>query len=296
MINACSPFDSRKKHAAGFPSVASSQGFTLLELAVALAVSAIVLLGIYASHELQQDTLRNQSMVVHTQQNLRGALTLMQQDLLMAGYDPEGTGNFGITSVVPVNGNSRIEFTGDFGIGAFTDNGTLDTSLNGEETIAYFLHDSTVTDTLGNIDLGRQVDAAADPDLMAAGIEALGMAYAYDNDGDGELDRYNGEIIWAIDSDGDNDLDRLLDDNADGMIDAADTVGGVSLGGLGLTDNIALGDIRAVRVWLLARTEGIVRGYTDTQTYVIAGRRLTPGDNYQRRLLTSTIHFRNIGL
>jgi prepilin-type N-terminal cleavage/methylation domain-containing protein len=49
----------------------AQQGFTLLELAVAMAVSAVVLLGIYASQTLQQDTFRNQTMVVDAQQNLR---------------------------------------------------------------------------------------------------------------------------------------------------------------------------------------------------------------------------------
>lgn len=272
--------------------VAPQQGFTLLELAVAMAVSAIVLLGIYASHELQQNTFRNQNMVVDTQQNLRGALTLIQQDLLMAGYDRNATGNFGITNIVRINNNGAIQFTGDFGDGTEGDNGTVGTG----ETIDYYLWDSPDTSTVGNIDLCRQIDGGTQ-NLMASGIEALGMAYAYDNDGDGELDRYNGAIIWAIDSDGDNDLDRLLDDNADGVIDVADTPGGVSLGGLGLADNILPADIRAARIWLLARTESVVRGdYIDTQTHVIAARRLNPGDSYQRRLLTSTIHFRNIGL
>jgi type IV pilus assembly protein PilW len=270
----------------------AQQGFTLLELAVAMAVSAVVLLGIYASQTLQQDTFRNQTMVVDAQQNLRGALTLIQQDLVMAGYDRNDSGNFGITSIVPINNNGSIQFTGDFGDGTEADNGTVGAG----ETIDYYLWDSPNTSTIGNIDLCRQVDGGTQ-NLMAPGIEALGMAYAYDNDGDGELDRYNGAVIWAIDSDGDNDLDRLLDDNADGVIDVADTPGGVSLTGLGLADDIPPVNIRAVRIWLLARTEGAVRGgYTDPQTYVIAARRLTPADNFQRRLLTSTIHFRNIGL
>lgn len=270
----------------------AQQGFTLLELTVAMAVSAIVLLGIYASQTLQQDTFRNQTMVVDTQQNLRGALTLIQQDLVMAGYDRNDSGNFGVTSIVPFNNNGSIQFTGDFGDGIEADNGTVGAG----ETIDYYLWDSPNTSTIGNIDLCRQVDGGTQ-NLMAPGIEAMGMAYAYDNDGDGELDRYNGAVIWAIDSDGDNDLDRLLDDNADGVIDVADTPGGVSLTGLGLAGDIPPASIRAARIWLLARTEGTVRGgYTDPETYVIAARRLTPADNYQRRLLTSTIHFRNIGL
>ena len=128
---------------------------------------------------------------------------------------------------------------------------------------------------------------------MATGIEAMEMAFAYDNDGDGELDNNGGAVIWAIDSDGDGVLDRNLDDNADGQIDVGDTPGGVPL-----ADVVDWDAIRAVRIWLLGRTESVVRSrqYTDQNTYVVGGRRITPDDKFQRRLLTTTIRLRNMGI
>lgn len=292
MILASCHEKSSQNHGSHFRVLAERRGFTLLELVVAMAVSTIVLLGIYASHALQQDTLRNQTMVVDTQQNLRGALTLMQQELLMAGYNPREVDNtFGVENVSSHNGNASIWFSGDFGADPSGDNGTLD--LLAGERIEYYLHD---LDDDGNLDLGRRVNGTGvdiddDVNLMAPNIEALGMAFAYDSDGDGELDTDGGAVIWAIDFDNDNFLDRNLDTNTDGMIDENDNPDGVAL-----PDSIPPEDIRAVRIWLLGRTEGIVRGYRDPETYVIAGRRLTPDDSFQRRLLTTTIRLRNMGL
>jgi type IV pilus assembly protein PilW len=270
-------------------SICACRGFTLLELVVAMAVSGIVLLGIYTSHSLQQDTLRNQSMVVDIQQNLRGALTLIQQDLLMAGYDPNNSGEFGITQITRFRDNARFEFNGDFGDGAAAENGTAD--INAGESIAYYLWDFDETETDGDIDLCRDVDG--NRNLMATGIEAMEVAFAFDNDGDGELDNNGGAVIWAIDSDGDGVLDSNLDDNADGQIDLGDTPGGVPL-----ADVVDPDAIRAVRIWLLGRTESVVlsRQYTDQNTYVVGGRRITPDDKFQRRLLTTTIRLRNMGI
>jgi type IV pilus assembly protein PilW len=282
------------------------RGFTMIELLVAMVISAIVLSAIYATHNLQQRTYRHQTMVVNTQQNLRGALYMLQKELLMAGYDRNNTGQFGIESVLRINNNSAIEFTGDFGPGN-ADNGTLD----GGERIAFQLFDSTLTSAVGNFDLGRRVDGGT-IELLAEGIEAFGLAFAYDENEDGRLDFVNlngntdafgnpiqdpGEnVIWAVDSDGDGDLDRSLDDNNDGTIDMNDTTGGVSLTALGLDDNIPVERIRAIQIWLLGRTRGTVLGQRDSRTYVIGGRRLTFNDFYQRRLLTSIITCRNLGL
>jgi type IV pilus assembly protein PilW len=113
--------------------------------------------------------------------------------------------------------------------------------------------------------------------LIAEGIEALGLAYAYDADDDGELDRSGGNVIWAVDSDNDNRLDLIL--------------GGGAV-------NIDPDDIRAVRIWLLGRTRGPVmnRDLTNRPDYVVAERVVPDDDNYDRRLLTATIILRNLGL
>ena len=256
----------------GYREMAGQRGFTMVELMVAMLIGVIVLAAIYATHNLQQATYRNQTMVTNTQQNLRGAMYMMQRDLLMAGYDPTSSGRFGIEDITKLNNNSAIEITADNGPGASADNGTVDAG----ETIAYQIFDSPQTSTVGNFDLGRSVDGG-DPVLIAEGIEALGLAYAYDADGDGELDRSGGNVIWAVDSDNDNRLDTTLEGGA---------------------VNIDPDDIRAVRIWLLGRTRGPVmnRDLTNSPDYVVAERVVSADDNYDRRLLTATINLRNLGL
>jgi prepilin-type N-terminal cleavage/methylation domain-containing protein len=54
--------------------------------------------------------------------------------------------------------------------------------------------------------------------------------------------------------------------------------------------------VRAVQVFMLARSAHTHRGFTDTQTYTMANGSVTPGDGFRRKLLCSTVKTRNIGL
>lgn len=270
-----------------FNPLGSTKGFTLIELAVALVIGAIVLAGMYASYYVQQKSYKRQSMVVAAQQNIRGSLNLMEEEIRMAGLDMLQTGSFGITGILlDGNGNGTLTFTTDNGSGSNADNGTLD----GDETISYSLYDADTTVAVGDMDLGRSTGAGTQ--LVAEKIEALGFAYAFDDDEDGSLDGpAAGEVFWAVDSDMDNDLDLNLDTNGDGRIDINDSAAGEVL-----PAEIDPNRIRAVRVFLLARTKGADFGHQDNNIYVVSYKRLAPGDNFRRRFLTATIKCRNLGL
>jgi prepilin-type N-terminal cleavage/methylation domain-containing protein len=54
--------------------------------------------------------------------------------------------------------------------------------------------------------------------------------------------------------------------------------------------------IRAVQVFILARSAHTNRGFTDTQTYTMGNGPVTPNDSFRRKLLCSTVKTRNIGL
>jgi type IV pilus assembly protein PilW len=54
--------------------------------------------------------------------------------------------------------------------------------------------------------------------------------------------------------------------------------------------------VRAVRVFMLARSSHTHRGFTDTQTYTMGNGSVTPNDGFRRKLLCSTVKTRNIGL
>jgi len=300
----------------GCQYLSPQKGFTFVELMVAMVIGAIVLAGIYTSHSMQQKTYRNESMILNAQQNVRGAMHMVQMDLMMAGYDRSNSRRFGVVSITNINGNSAIRFTADNGTGGNAENGIVDAN----ETIEYSMFDSPDTTQTGVFDLAREVVPPGGADarvLLAEGIEAFAIAYAYDANGDSQLDFVNtngntdalgrpiqdaGEnVIWAIDTDGDNLLDASLDDNNDGVIDDNDTPGGTSLSVLGLTDDIPVDQIRAMRIWMLARTKGPLLNQRGDQnrSYYIPGRLpypLTFNDNRARRLLTATVQCRNLGL
>ena len=65
-------------------------GFTMVELLVVLAVSSIVFTLIYQAYRAQLKSHTTQQELVEMQQNLRAALYLMEREIRMAGYAPEG--------------------------------------------------------------------------------------------------------------------------------------------------------------------------------------------------------------
>ncbi len=88
-----------------------NSGFTLLELLIAMAISSIVVAGIVTSFNMQVKTKVTQEVIVETQQNLRAAMYVITREIRMAGYDPGGTGNFGITNISDSGASSTISFT-----------------------------------------------------------------------------------------------------------------------------------------------------------------------------------------
>jgi type IV pilus assembly protein PilW len=269
----------------------TDQGFTLVELLVAMAISGVVMAGIYSAYYSQQKSYVTQEQVSAMQQNLRAAMYYMEREIRLAGYDPARSGGFGITDIrlkdiddnLDVDGDSSLEFTIDR-----DEDGVVGA---GDETVYYCMYDSPVAAPDGKTDLARRYGAGG-RQLLAENIEALGFAYAFDNNGDGQLDTTAaGNTIWAIDSDNDNDLDVNLDTNDDGIIDINDNVAGTAL-----ANNVNISAIRSINIWLLARTDIEDRGFQDTGTYVVANKRITPNDGLRRRLLTTNIKCRNMGL
>jgi type IV pilus assembly protein PilW len=68
----------------------NNQGFSLVELVVAMAISGIIVAAIYMAYLSQQRTYLAQDQVVKMQQEVRAALILMSYDFRMAGYNPKG--------------------------------------------------------------------------------------------------------------------------------------------------------------------------------------------------------------
>lgn len=290
------------------------KGFTLIELLIAMVIVGIVTAAIYAAFQSQQRSSIIQENVNVMQQNLRAAMEIMIKDIRMAGYDPGGIGGLGITDVRPrdtdnnvdatISGNGAIQFSADF---------DGDGALGGGETVSYSIFDFPVTDPLqrdGQLDLAR--NAGGGRQLLAENIEALGFAFAFDANGDGNIDTYDAvnvapapataegriRIIWAVDSNGDNKLDLNLDTNLDGVIDDNDDMDGDGIinpadGGTAIA-NVDPADIKAVRIWMLARTDRGDDRFVNNQTYVVGHKVITPNDNCRRRLLETIVRCRNL--
>jgi len=238
----------------------SNNGFTLIELLVVIAISGVLLTAIYSAFQWQHKNYHVQEQVAEMQQNLRAAMDIMSMEIRMAGYDPTGSGNFGITNAA----FNFIKFTSDM-----NDNGNVDSN----ETISYSLYDF---DSDSNLDLAR--DDGSGRQLLAENIEYFGLAYAYDKDLDGNLEiNSSNDVIWAIDTNNDGNLDYSIFDNSP-------------------ISPVALDRIRAVRIWILAKADKEDPDFQNTNTYVIGNQVITPNDKFRRRLLTGIVHCRNMGL
>ncbi len=275
-------------------------GFTLIELMISVAISGLIITSIHTIYRSQTRSYVSQEQVAAIQQNLRGGIFCMQREIRMAGYDPGVSGNFGITDVsLDSKGNGTIAFTLDDNINGSNNKSDGNGKVDPKETFVYSLYDYPTAAPDGSLDLGRKYGASRR--LLAENIEAMGFAYAFDTAGDGDnlLDTdINGNVIWAIDSDGDNDLDMNLDEDNDGDIDIDDDSTGKALGhdNNGKLAEVLLSDIRAVRIWLLARDNNGDSDYFNMQTYVVANQRISPKDSHRRRILSTTIRCRNLGV
>ena len=138
-------------------------------------------------------------------------------------------------------------------------------------------------------------------------MASFGLAFAFDRDGDGMLERYNGDpngrILWGVDTDGNGNLDAILDTNDDGVIDENDDTDGDNwitaaddgTGQMGGT--VDFDRVRVVRVFLLAISEReTTENMVDNNTYTVGNRVIippNPPDRFKRRVLTFDLALRN---
>ena len=284
----------------------ANQGFSLVELLVAMAITLVVMTGVYQVYVTQQDSYLLQEQVAEMQQNVRTAKYIITREIRMAGYNPTGKLNAGsfVTSFVgklPDDGHPDDDpdrTSTDSKSVAFTlddnGNGVLDANL--DEQIAY----RVAGENLQIFDVGNNSWLT-----VAENVEALGFAYAFDDDGDGGIDTTdNNHIKWAIDAD-DSDTDQRLnvnlDGNDDGVIDANDDTNGDGVidgddAGTPLPTPVDLDKIVAVKIWLLAKTGQSDRRYSRSETFVVGNRIVAKNDQNRRNLLATTVKCRNMAL
>jgi len=162
-------------------NIKGQQGFTLVEVLVALVITGVVVGGIYSTYYSQQKSYLVQEEVAGMQQQLRAAMHLIERDIRLAGYDPNRSAGAGIRAA---NANS-ISFTSDIHDGADNDadgvidepdeegNGDGDT-LDAGEDMTYLRLDP---DGNGVFDLYRRDAVAGTDQLLALNVDAINFVY-----------------------------------------------------------------------------------------------------------------------
>lgn len=273
-----------------------------------------------------------QEAVTAMLQNNAAAMNIMTKELRMAGYDPTEAktsppaAGYATTDTLPASPpatiamitatSSSLRFTADLnGDGDVDDpSGTAGADPNEDVSYGFSAADDPNGDGIiansGVADLGRKTGNGTGSGMqpMAENIQAINFAYAYDANGDGILDQYTlasgpyaGQLrtIWAYNSGGPSGTWFNLDTNGDGDIDESD---GPGLGGNGaITGNDTLtafniNDIRAIKIWVLARSTRQDSKHFNNNTYTVGRQVITPNDKFYRRLLTTTVTCRNMGL
>jgi len=292
----------------------NTKGFTLVELMVTVLVSSFVGGAIFAAFNAQHQSYLGQDAVSGMQTNIRAAMEMLVRDTRLAGYDWNGAITprptlFPDAAVVAPGSPSLLHMTMD--LNADRDVADADEDIAYGFDLADDANDDGIADA-GAAALGRRdatiVAGAFLP--MADNFQAVAFAYAYDANGDGDLDfndlngdgvRDPGETtIWAADLNADLNGDVLwenLDTNGDGVINAADKdVATDFILGTATGTTVDPSKIRAVRIWLLARAAQADPSYTDARTYVVGNKVITTNDNFRRRLLETTVACKNMGL
>ena len=297
-------------------------GLTLIELMIAMAISAVVMAAIFQVYQSQQRAYVTQQLVGQMQQNARAAMSLMMREIRMAGYKPaatDGVDNDGLNGTddddpkrdypaglpgVLTAKKDEIRFTMDINpdpdmcSDGINNDGDADTDEADE-----CIFDGDTTDPGEDVIYRLQTNAGGGKDLvritsdgtsiMAYDIDAIAFGYAYDENKDGVLD------TDTMDPDG---IVKWQYDDGMGLLNT-DALTGAPVMGPPYAVPGAEPLIGAVRIWLLARTAQPIRSDSDTRTYQVGDRLFVPpgtaGDvtynpKYRRTLQTATVYCRNL--
>lgn len=142
----------------------NTQGFTMVELLVGMAVSLLALGAIYSTFLSQHKSYLVQGEVAAMQQNIRAAMFHLQREIRMAGCNPLGTADAGIISASATS----IRFKEDVWAGSAGSSPDGDAD-DPNEDITYNLDDSDGDGVDDELDRNNQT--------VAQNIDALNFVY-----------------------------------------------------------------------------------------------------------------------
>lgn len=294
------------------------KGFSLIELLTALAISSIVLVGIYTMYFTQTRSHATQQVVVDMQQGIRMAMFLMEKEIRMAGYDPTNSNAYPFDPKIQITSAQRafIEISMDI-TGGETDGADNDGDGNADGLDLDQDNDGIDNDSDGLVDEDDEGDETryGDGDVEDA-LEKIRYTLSNDANGDGIADSLDCNLqrqYWDGDSWEPNpaadiayDIDALnfvyLDENGADLIDYDLNPPQVP------ADDLI--NIRSVQITVVARGgQNPIRGLPNQQldTKVYMNQQNRPGDDwdvilpaqndrFRRNILTSEVRCRNLGL
>jgi type IV pilus assembly protein PilW len=236
------------------------EGFTLSELLVVMVISGIVMAGIYSTYYTQQKSYVTHEQLVGMQQNLRAVTYVMEREIRMAGSDPTQNANAGIETANSDTIKFKLDITGGESDGVDNDHDGV-TDEPDEERYGdgdAIDPNETITYSLSGGDLLRDDMYGVGNQTIAENIDALDFVY--------------------LDEDG-----AALDDDGSGNV------------------TTSISQIRSVQISVVARTGRKDPQYTDTTAYYNQQDAVNPilaaqNDGYRRKLLTTEVKCRNLGL
>jgi type IV pilus assembly protein PilW len=232
----------------------------MTELLIAMAITAIVMGAVYSTYKSQQDSYVVQEQVAEAQQNLRAALYLMSRDIRMAGYDPTGNAK-------------EAGFLGDL-LAPYSNDSMFNTDSS---NIAFALDD----------DGDDEIDASATPDNDAEEQ----CAYRLNS---GKLEKYIPTSGWVTVAENIDALNFVYLDGSNNVLTT--------------TNQTERDKIRSVQIALVARTRHPdnkyynknnyynLQGPPDPNNLIFPIQNAPTGDHYRRRIFTTTVQCRNMGL
>jgi type II secretory pathway pseudopilin PulG len=151
----------------------SKNGFSLVELLLALGISMIILLAIYQVFTITSKNFTTQNVAANAQQSLRAAIGLMARDIRAAGLDPIDSDNFGFELAA----SNKIRITADS-----IDSGSGDFNGNVDETnferITYEFLSNQIVQTL------YEGTPSQNPAPLISNINNVEFTYFDTNDND----------------------------------------------------------------------------------------------------------------
>lgn len=144
-------------------------GFTLIEIMVSLAISSLVIGGIYGVYAIQQKSYTVQEQVTELQQKIRSALDFMSRDMRLANYNPKPPyDNDGSCDDVTMLSADAVSFSFEY-----CKVEKLGSTYTSEKlTSAFLLYDANSD---GTIDLGAEHNG--EKKSIADGVDAIEFRY-----------------------------------------------------------------------------------------------------------------------